>query len=145
MLITNHVIAGAAVGAFSRRPTRAFALGIASHIAMDALPHWGTEDEKSFLRVAVADGLVGLTVMGYLAARAPRGRRTTVMAGMLGACFPDSDKPSELFFGRSPFPAVVDKWHDDIQDEASDRMPAEVAMAALGLLAVTRLLRPAAD
>ena len=144
MLITNHVIAGAAVGAFSRTPGTAFGLGLLSHVAMDALPHWGTEDERAFLRVAVADGLVGLAVLGYLAARTPRARRTNVVAGMLGACFPDSDKPSQLFFGRSPFPAVVDKWHGAIQDEADDRMPAEVAVGVLGLLAVSRLVRPSA-
>lgn len=144
MLITNHVIAGAAVGMVSRTPGGAFGLGLLSHAAMDALPHWGTEDEETFLRVAVVDGLVGLGVLGYLAVAAPRARRTRVVAGMLGACFPDSDKPSQLFFGRSPFPAIVDKWHGDIQDEATHRLPAEVALGLLGLVAVNRMVRRSA-
>ena len=44
---------------------------------------------------------------------------------MLGACLPDADKPSTLFFGRSPFPAWVDEVHKRIQNEAHERMPYE--------------------
>ena len=42
MLVTNHVAAGAAIGVLlHRRPALAFAAGVASHVAMDCLPHWG--------------------------------------------------------------------------------------------------------
>lgn len=41
MLVTNHVLAGAAIGALTRRPGVALGLGVASHLAMDAMPHWG--------------------------------------------------------------------------------------------------------
>ena len=63
-------------------------------------------------------------------------RRTTVLAAMLGACLPDADKPSTLFFGRSPFPAAVDRWHWAIQRESPRRLPQEFAVAAAGALAL---------
>ena len=41
MLLTNHVLSGALIGAVVRRPVPAFVLGIASHFALDTVPHWG--------------------------------------------------------------------------------------------------------
>lgn len=138
MLITNHVLAGALVGATSPGPAAAFGLGVLSHAAMDAAPHFG--NQAIFLRVAVVDGLLGLATMSWVARSTTRGKRNVVMAGMLGACFPDADKPALLFVGRSPFPAVVDHWHARIQHESPRRLPQEVAVAALGVLLVRRLV-----
>jgi hypothetical protein len=108
---------------------------------MDALPHWGHPDYGVFLKVAVVDGLVGLATLGALARAASPDRRAQVVAGMLGACFPDADKPSTLFFGRSPFPAWVDRAHKRIQNEASERMPYEALGGLLGAVAVRARLR----
>ena len=141
MLITNHVLAGAAVGALSPGPVSAAVVGIASHFAMDRTPHWGDVDHEHFLKVAVVDGLVGLGVMAYVAAVTHPARRTTVVAGMLGACLPDADKPSLEFFGASPFPAALDQWHRDIQVESQRRMPQEFVVATLGLLLARVLVR----
>ena len=63
------------------------------------------------MQVGVPDGLAGLAVMGVMTAVAPRGRRAAVLAGMAGAALPDLDKPSRVFFGRSPFPRAVDRLH----------------------------------
>ncbi len=138
MLVTNHVLSGALIGAVTRRPGVAFAAGIASHFVLDAVPHWGDwgDDNSLFMRVAVRDGLVGLAVMGTLAAVAPPRVRSAVIAGMAGAALPDLDKPSRVFFGRSPFPRVVDKFHGAIQREARGRFPMEVAVGA-GFAAAT--------
>ena len=80
----------------------------------------------------MVDGLIGLATMATLARAASRDRRTAVVAGMLGACFPDSDKPSTLFFGRSPFPVWVDEVHKRIQNEAEERMPYEAFGGLVG-------------
>ncbi len=141
MLITNHVVAGALIGAAAPGPTSAFALGIASHAAMDAMPHWGHPDYEVFIKVAVVDGLVGLATMATLARAASPDRRAAVVAGMLGACLPDADKPSTLFFGRSPFPAWIDSVHRRIQNEAHERMPYEAIGGVLGAVAMRALLR----
>src|SRR5215469_13238989 len=131
----------------TRRPAAAFALGVASHFVLDAVPHWGDWDnEGHFLHVAVRDGLAGLGVMGALAAVAPPEARLSVVAGMAGAALPDLDKPAVMYLGRSPFPRAVDKFHSAIQREARSRWWVEVAAgAALGALAavtLSRLRRP---
>ncbi|MGH3250516.1 MAG: hypothetical protein ACRDOI_30510 [Trebonia sp.] len=142
MLVTNHVLSGAVIGAASRRrPASAFALGVLSHFALDATPHWGKWNGRpNFMQVAVPDGLVGLAVMGTVTVLAPRDARVAVLAGMAGAALPDLDKPSILFFGRSPFPRVVDRLHMRIQHEAPHRLKYELAAAAIFLAAAVGLL-----
>ena len=62
MFVTNHALAGAAVGLVLRRPAAAFATGIASHVAMDMVHQWGEPgiDWDDFLKVARVDGVVGI-------------------------------------------------------------------------------------
>ena len=138
MLLTNHVLSGALIGVLARRPAPAFAAGVASHFVLDAIPHWGDwGSRRRFMRVAVPDGLASLAVMGALTAASPPGRRAAVLAGMTGAALPDADKPTTMWFGWSPFPAAVDRFHARIQDESFHRAPVE--LAAAGLLAATAL------
>ncbi|WP_030485571.1 hypothetical protein [Nocardioides aequoreus] len=141
MLITNHVLQGAVVGTLAPGPVSAFVLGVASHVAADSLPHWGDKPLDEVMHVAVADGLVGLGAMAWVLRVTPRARRQRVFAGMAGACLPDADKPATVFFGVSPFPEAVDRFHAAIQRESQRRMPQEVLVAALGALVVRRLSR----
>ena len=146
MLVTNHVLSGALVGALAENPVAALPLGVASHFALDAAPHWGRwESSESFLRVAVVDGLVGLGVMAGVAAFTSPARRASVVAGMVGAALPDLDKPARLFFGRSPFPRRWDAFHGRIQDEAPGRFYSHElrggAVFAAALAACTLLAR----
>jgi hypothetical protein len=141
VLITNHVLAGALVGHVAPGPVSAFTAGVVSHFAMDAVPHWGDGPLRNVLRIAVADGLVGGSLLLLVARATPRERRTTVVAGMLGAAFPDSDKPWDLFIGGSPFPAGFDRFHGEIQTESPRRLPQEFLVAGTLGLAVRRVLR----
>ncbi len=150
MLVTNHVLAGAVIGtALRRRPALAFGLGVASHLAMDALPHWGLprgpESHARFLRVAYRDGTVGLATLCALGARATGGQRRVVLAGMAGAVLLDIDKPARHFFGRNPVPERIQRFHEDIQREAPHRMPGEFIAAAALLAVAAGLLRRARD
>jgi hypothetical protein len=132
MLVTNHVLSGAIIGATTHRPVHAFVLGVGSHFVLDWMPHWGKfGGGRRMLRVAVPDGLIGLAVMAAMAAVAPRERRAAVLAGMAGAALPDLDKPSRLFFGRSPFPRAVDRFHAGIQHEKSRRAHYEATAAVI--------------
>jgi hypothetical protein len=141
MLVTNHVLSGAVIGAAVRRPVPAFILGVASHFVLDATPHWGKFGAK-LMRVAVPDGLTGLAMMGAMAAVAPPDRRAAVLAGMVGAALPDLDKPSMVAFGRTPFPRVVDDFHKAIQREEPRRAHYEVVAALLfASIALALLLR----
>jgi hypothetical protein len=146
VLLTNHVTSGALIGAVARRPLPAFALGVASHFALDAVPHWGKwGSRRRFLRVAVADGLISLAAIGAFAAASPADRRLAVVAGMAGAALPDLDKPAYLWLGRSPFPRAVNWFHGRIQHEAPGRARHEAlaacAFAAAALVVLRR--RPA--
>jgi hypothetical protein len=132
MLVTNHVLSGALIGAAVRRPLPAFLLGVVSHFMLDAIPHWGNwRDSRQFILVATADGLGGLAAMAVLAAASPPSRRAAVTAGMAGAALPDLDKPSLRWFGFSPWPAAVGRFHSGIQDEALDRYGGEMVCGAL--------------
>jgi hypothetical protein len=133
MLVTNHVLSGALLGAAVRNPWLALPLGVASHFALDATPHWGQwNDDTHFMRVAVIDGLTGLAAMGAAARAAGPGERAAVVAGMVGAALPDLDKPTRVFLGFSPFPAKVDAFHARVQDEAPHRFRShELTAAAL--------------
>ena len=132
MLVTNHVLSGALIGGAVRRPVPAFLLGVASHFALDAVPHWGKwRNQRHFLRVAVPDGLAGLAAIGALAAVAPPERRLAVLAGMAGAALPDIEKPTRILLGWSPFPRAVDDFHVAIQREAPRRAHYELAAAAM--------------
>src|SRR6185437_10439183 len=123
VLLTNHVLSGALIGARARGPEQAFAAGVASHFVLDAIPHWGKwGSRRRFLRVAVADGLVSLAVAGTLVA----------------AALPDVDKPTRLWFGWSPFPRKFDRFHKRIQREAWRRGYVEVLAA--GALAPAALI-----
>ena len=139
MLLTNHVLSGALIGALARRPLPAFAAAVASHFVLDAVPHWGDWDsQRQFLRVAVPDGLISLAAMGAFAAASPSERRLAVLAGMAGAALPDIDKPTSLWFGWSPFPRTVDRFHARIQREAPHR--AYLELLAAGGFAATALI-----
>jgi hypothetical protein len=139
VLLTNHVLSGALIGALARRPLPAFAVGVASHFVLDTMPHWGQwGSQRRFLRVAVPDGLISLAVAGALAAASPADRRPAVLAGMAGAALPDMDKPTNLWFGWSPFPGAVNRFHSRIQHEAPRR--AHVELLAAGVLASAVLI-----
>ena len=142
MLVTNHVLSGAVIGAITRRPGSAFVLGVASHFVLDAMPHWGKWASRSrFMRVAVPDGLTGLATIAAMTAIAPPSARAAVLAGMAGAALPDLDKPSHIYFGRSPFPPAVDRFHNAIQNEAPGRAHYEAGAAVLFGLTALALLR----
>jgi hypothetical protein len=149
MLVTNHVLSGAVIGAATRRPLPAFALGVVSHFVLDSLPHWGEwENDRHFFRVAVADGLTGLAAMAVVTRavlRTPseRGKlAASVVAGMVGAALPDLDKPTHVFFHHRLWPDAVNRFHSRIQDEAPHRFAShELSAAATFALSTAALIR----
>lgn len=138
MFITNHALAGAAIGMVVRRPALAFVAGAASHVVMDMCLHWGDADIgwEEFVEVAKLDGTLGLAVCGAALVAAPPWARTGVAAAIAGACLIDMDKPGRHLVGRSPFPAFVDRFHVRIQREHPVGWKVEAATAA-GLVALT--------
>jgi hypothetical protein len=138
VFVTNHALAGAAIGALVRRPVPAFVAGVASHVLMDVTPHFGEPDmgDDEFLRLARIDGSIGLGVTAAVAAAAPRSVRRSALVGLAGACLIDLDKPGRHFFGRSPFPPAVARFHGHIQNEAPHGRWTEAATTAALVAAV---------
>ncbi len=132
VFVTNHVLSGALIGrAVPNRLATAFALGLGSHLVLDALPHWGCDlgepdGPARFLRVARRDGLLGLGAVAATVVLAGRGARTATLAAVAGAVLLDLDKPCQHFFGVDPFPDAVSSLHRWVQNESPRWMPAEV-------------------
>ncbi len=150
MLISTHVLSGALLGRGVGRPLPALVLGLGSHLLLDRLPHWGKGggwpvedmDDETF-RVAVVDGLVGLALSAVVLRVVPARSRLPVLAGIVGACLPDLDKPGRRFVGRSPWPERFDRLHAEIQVDAEspDRLAQDVAIAAVGTAVSVAVLR----
>jgi hypothetical protein len=139
VLATTHVLTGALIGRAARRPARAAALGVVSHVALDALPHWGMwpgtpHMREKFLAVAAVDGL---TLSGVLALMIRRGRPASEIAGALGALALDMDKPTALLGVRQLWPDWVHAVHLGVQQhEQPQRWRIDVTVAALSVLAL---------
>jgi hypothetical protein len=136
MFVTNHVLSGALIGrVLSRRPVAAFALGVVSHLALDAVPHWGCNTRipggaDRFLTAAKRDGVLGLAVMTGATLVATKRARTATVAAMAGAALLDLDKPLLHFFGRNPFPMRVRRFHERVQNESEQGLPNELRFGA---------------
>ncbi len=150
MLISTHVLSGALLGRAVGRPLPSMVLGLGSHLLLDRLPHWGKgggwpveEMDNETFRVAVVDGLVGLTLIAVVLRIVPARRRLPVLAGIVGACLPDLDKPGRRFVGRSPWPERFDRLHAEMQVDAEspDRLAQDVAIAAVGTAVSVAVLR----
>jgi hypothetical protein len=146
VFVTNHVLAGATIGALlGRHPAGAFAAGFVSHFAMDACPHWGTNSREPaaqarFLHAARCDGCAGLAAMAAGAALVGRGGRPAVLSAMIGAALPDLDKPCLHFFGFDPFPNWFRWIHKSIQRESPHLLRRELRVGAvLALVAAVTL------
>jgi hypothetical protein len=137
MFVTNHVLSGVLIGqAMKGRPVAAFVAGVASHLALDAVPHWGcdlraTEGMDQFLRIARRDGVLGLGAIAAVTLAVDRETRSATLAAMAGAAFLDLDKPIEHFFGVRAFPEVVMNLHKAVQNESPDGMAKEVGYGVL--------------
>jgi hypothetical protein len=150
VFVTNHVLSGALIGhVLRRRPATAFVVGVASHLALDAVPHWGCKTSlpgrrEKFLRVAKRDGVLGLGAIGALTMAAPKPARPAVIAGMIGAALLDFDKPLQHFFDWNPFPRAVQLFHEQVQNESSAGLPNEIrfgvgfAVADIGMSYLAR-------
>ncbi|MFS8569817.1 MAG: hypothetical protein FWJ62_02185 [Thermaerobacter sp.] len=132
MFETTHALAGAALGSLAGGPVSAFALGLASHAVLDAIPHW----DYRTVPAAVVDVLVGAVAVGAAAAQAAD--PAPVIAGAVGAVLPDVEValkalgrwPWRLFYpshtGRLPHPAAPLPWG----------VLTQLAVAAAALLAL---------
>jgi hypothetical protein len=98
-----------------------------------------------FFTVARRDGLLGLAALAAATLVATKPARTATVAAMAGAALLDLDKPLMHFFGRNPFPKVVCRFHEWVQNESPDGLANEirfgVAFAAVDAVAAVMARR----
>ena len=151
MFVTSHALSGVLIGnALGGHPLAALATGVASHLVLDAVPHWGCDmgrpgGPEQFLRAARWDGVLGVAVLATATVSVdPRVRAATV-AAMAGAVLLDLDKPMGHFFGIEPFPRVVNRLHARVQRESPDGLRREfgygIAMAVADVVVAIRARR----
>lgn len=110
MLITPHVLVGAAIGVSTSNPVLAFAGGLVSHFLMDIMPHFdpGTfhKGEKPPLKIdsrdltiGVLDSALAFFLILWLAGAAPIVALAPAM-GILGGVLPDVVGLSPLAFPK---------------------------------------------
>lgn len=125
MIVTMHVAAGAAAGAFLGSRGAAAAVGFALHGVQDAVPH---EDIPSRRFEAAS----GLALLGLLAAR--RGPLDPTVIGGAACAAPDLEHvlPLPRPGGRELYPSHrVEGWHQ------SGGLPAWLQLAvAMGIVAL---------
>src|SRR5664280_3352091 len=137
MFVTNHVLSGALiVQVLADRPAAAFGAGVASHLALDAVLHWGCDLEvpggpERLLRAARWDGLLGLGARAVATAVVDRRTGFATVAAMVGAVVLDLDKPMGHFLGPNPIPEVVNRLHRRVQNECTNGLPKEVLYGTL--------------
>jgi len=151
VFVTNHVLSGVLIGRLlKKRPGTALLAGVASHLVLDAIPHWGCRSAEpgraDFLTVAKRDGVLGLVAMAAATLAVERPARTATVTAMAGAVLFDLDKPFLYFVGFDPFPLVVQRLHRQIQNESRGGMPNELrfgaAFALADLLTLWRARQP---
>lgn len=90
MTASNHVITGAVIGAAVANPYAALPMALASHVALDALPHFGMENHtsKKFLYFLSLDAGIAAAILLSILFLNPTGA-LLIMACAIVAASPD--------------------------------------------------------
>lgn len=119
MQALNHVAFGTLLAVTLKQPALVVPIALASHFAMDVLPHYG-EDSKAprgsapyHFRILI-DGLASLIFVGVFSSRFPE-YSGVIMLGALFAVFPDFFWPLALYIKRSNPIWKFLRFHKQIQ------------------------------
>jgi hypothetical protein len=142
VILSTHAVVGAAIATlFPDHPALAFASGVASHFAIDAIPHWdyplrSISTKRTAPALAVNWGLLqdfgmitldaglGLAVALWLYA-SPAGL-AAVLLGALGAMLPDPLQLVHRLFPREPL-RTLQRFHVWIHSKRKLRWPLGIA------------------
>ncbi len=127
MLLTNHTLTGVLLGLTIDNPLVLAPTAVASHLLLDATPHFGTQTIKAsfprgraFILIGAVDFGASVAVTAVACLLWPA-RIPAVLVGVLGACLPDLTYIPLVIFGRGnlerwlPFYRPMLKFLADIQ------------------------------
>ena len=93
MILTPHLLVGAAVGTQTTSIFAAFAISLASHYVFDFLPHWDYLEyldlKNKFQRIKILLELCIVAIIAFLILWV-KGISFVIVAGMIGALLPDA-------------------------------------------------------
>lgn len=162
MILTTHVIAGAALAAaMPNRPLLAFATGVVSHFLLDAIPHWdyklrsSRKDENNPLNDNIVmgrdfqldlikisgDAFFGLTLSWFFFRSfftGPLGL-LTFAAGTIGGLLPDALQFA-YFKLRSPWLTALQRFHQWIHADHARKLKPAVGIVTQTLLVMAIVL-----
>lgn len=144
MLLTPHVVVGAAIGSQIRDPYITGAISFGSHFVLDKIPHWQetlypyTPTKKTWIRIFI-EVIFVLIFIYFLAKRGLL--NTNVIVGMVASILPDIDSfaiINKKLMGNKFVKAYFD-WHSKIQNETSKfyGVLTQLAIIALGLIIIS--------
>lgn len=107
MLLTNHVLTGIFLGLSIDNEAVLFPAAVASHLAMDVVPHFGLPASSSnagfkrhlFIVIGSMDFLASIVVLGAFCVAKPE-RSGHIVIGAIGAALPDLTYIPEIVFGK---------------------------------------------
>ncbi len=155
MTSTNHVLTGAAIALAVKQPALAIPLALASHFALDALPHFGIyEDDRVrrnasrwFRTVVSIDVPAMLFLLFFIPMQAPvEVGSWTIFASMVAGLAPDLVWLPQFFkeirTKRTEPNRGFAAWHQKIQwYEHPPGLLLEAAWLAIMTYVITRLLQ----
>lgn len=162
MILTTHVIAGAALAAaVPNRPMLAFVASAASHFLLDAIPHWDYKLRSSrkdkdnplnndivvgrdfwfdLIKISV-DALVGLALGWFFFHSFFTGQLAvlTFVAGAIGGLLPDALQFAYFKF-RSPWLTALQRFHYWIHADYARKLKPAVGIITQTLLVTTIII-----
>jgi hypothetical protein len=148
MFLTNHTLTGVFLGLKIKRMSVLVPVALASHLAMDMLPHFGVGSRTLFLIIGSADFTISIAI-AIAAWFIWPDRRGRIMAGILGADFFDLTYIPAIVFGSAlvgrwlPFYAPLESFLAVIQwSQTIPGLITEVVWAAAMTIILSRQCRP---
>jgi len=156
MILSTHAIVGGAIASLMPgHPVLAFFTGVASHFALDAIPHWDYPLRSISLKAGggpammlnwslfrdlgliTLDACVGLAVVLWLFASPAAA--TAVLFGALGAMLPDPLQIAYKYYPREPLRSLQ-RFHGWIHTKRALSWPLGVSSQLLLDLVIVNLL-----
>ena len=153
MILSTHALVGAALAnMFPAHPAAAFAVGFASHFALDAIPHADypirsasldpkigapLRFDRALLQDAItigADGLLGI-LLAFVLFASPQ-NQWAILLGAFGAMLPDGFQFLHLRFPYEPL-RTLQRFHRWAHTDADIKERVVLAVASQVLLVVT--------
>jgi len=112
MLLTNHTLTGVLLGLSIDNPVLLAPTAVASHLVLDATPHFATESmKKSFpngwqFKLAGAIDFTVSVAVTVAACLIWPARAVNIVIGVVGACLPDLTYIPMVVFGRDN----IERW-----------------------------------